>query len=455
MPTAIRVLPTIDELLEELARDGIQIDPTAARALWDRATIRALNDGGPTERTNQLIRRLDADFVADCYDDENPMSISALMEREDPTESPRDQALGIDAFQRAIAALGIRTVSSAFHGVHAHTLGDLERAGEKLGSKDAGRVLVYELVRRAYLEGARFGTSRFANRDVERFYASSSPLSEVLNPHYLMQTPTAQKMRQPILNFMVALETTIPSSVFKHVYIENQEEAQRMRRVPEGAELPTVRLTTTDRTNRTFKYGVALEITDEAVRRVAIDEIRFHAARIAAQRSLDKEADGYDVLVAGDGNAGTAASETDISTIGGTAGTVTATPIFNWLGGFEGSGYRPTVAIAPLATKTKVRGATYGSANHPLFLGIEALLRGGQGPEEVDMPPIIARDFAVAGKLLATDATQNMGLAMEAGGSKTETDRYIKRQINVFAITDTAGFWIIDADATRLLDVEN
>ncbi|MCE7937114.1 MAG: hypothetical protein DYG90_00640 [Chloroflexi bacterium CFX6] len=455
MPQFHRILPSVDELLEDLARDGIHIDPTAARALWDRASIRALTDGGPTERTTALIRRIDADFVAQCFDDESPMSISALMEREDPTDSPRDQALGIDAFQRTIAALGIRTVSSAFHGVHAHTLADLERAGDKLGNRDAGRVLAYELVRRAYMEGTRFGTSRFASSDVQRFYASSSPLSDVLNPAFMMQTPTVQKMRQSILSSLVAMETTIPSNVFKHVYIENQESAQQMRRVSEGAEVPTVKLTVTDRENHIYKYGVALEISDEAVRRVAIDEIRFHAAKVAAQRALDKENDAYDILVAGDGNAGTAATETDISTIGGVAGTVTSTPVFNWLGAFEATGYRPTIAIAPRATKTKVRNATYGSANHPLYLGVEALLRGGAGPEEVDMPPLVARDYAATGKVLATDATQNIGMATEAGGSKTETDRYVKRQVNVMVITDTTGFWVIDAGATKILDVEN
>lgn len=455
MPQYFNVLPSVDELIDELARDGINVDPAMARALWDRATVRALADSGPTERTTQLVRRMDADFVAQCFDGENPMSISALMEREDPTSSPRDQALGIDAFQRAIAALGIRTVSSAFHGVHAHTMADLERAGEKLGNAYAGRVLSYELVRRAYLEGTRFGTSRFASRDIERFYASNSPLSDVLNPTYLMQTPTAQKMRQTLLASMIAMETTIPTDVFKHVFIENQEDAQRMRRVPEGAEIPTVKLTVADRQNRTYKYGVALEITDEATRRVAIDEIRFHVARIGMQRALDKENDCYDTLVAGDGNASTAATETDISTIGGVAGTVTSTPIFNWLGAFEATGYRPTIAIAPRATKTKVRNATYGSANHPLYLGVEALLRGGAGPEEVDMPPLFARDYAVTGKVVATDATTNIGLAMEAGGSKQETDRYVKRQVNVVAITDTSGFWVIDANATKILDVEN
>ncbi len=455
MPQYFNVLPSIDDLIDDLARDGINVDPVMARALWDRAAVRAMADGGPSDSTLALIRRMDADFVAECFSDDNPMSISALMEREDPTSSPRDRRLGIDAFQRAIAALGIRTVSSAFHGVHAHTMADLERAGEKLGNEYAGRVLAYELVRRAYLEGTRFGTSRFKGDDVDRFYASSSPLSDVLNPAYLMQTPTAQKMRQTLLSSLIAMETMVPTDVFKHVYIENQESAQQMRRASEGAELPTVKLTVTDRQNRIYKYGVALEISDEAVRRVAIDEIRFHVARIGMQRALDKENDAYDILVAGDGNAGTAATETDISTIGGVAGTVSSTPIFNWLGAFEATGYRPTIAIAPRATKTKVRNATYGSANHPLYLGVEALLRGGAGPEEVDMPPLFARDYAATGKVLATDATTNIGLAMEAGGSKQETDRYVKRQVNVVAISDTSGFWVIDANATKLLDVEN
>ena len=40
----------------------------------------------------------------------------------------------------------------------------------------------------------------------------------------------------------------------------------------------------------------------------------------------------------------------------------------------------PTIALAPLATKTKIRSATFGTANHAMFLGVNRLLRGAEGP---------------------------------------------------------------------------
>jgi hypothetical protein len=454
------VVPTVDEIVADLQSEGINVDAETARRFWDRAQVRMLADGPragqSTARSEALVRRMGADFVGQAFDNET--SISALMEAEDPTDNPRDAAAGVDAFQRAMRTLRVRTASSHDSGARAHTLADLDAAAEASGNAAAGRVLSYELFRRSFIEGQRFGTSRFARDSAARFYASNNPLSEVLNPAFASRVPTVELARQPILNFMIALQTGVPTDVYKHVYIEDQPTANRMRRVAEGGEYPTVRLTVTDRENRIYKAGVALEITDEAVRRVAIDELRFHIALVGLQRALDKEEMGYDVLVAGDGNANTAATITDISTIGGTAGTVTARPLFDFLGDFEQSGgYAPTIGIAPLATKSKVRIATFGSANFPLFLGSQRIFaaQAGTGPEEVDMPNLYARSYADTGILLLTDASRNMGMAFEIGGAKQETDRYIKRDVNVIKLSDTVSFWIIDQNATRGLDIES
>lgn len=451
------VIPTVDEIVTELAAEGVTIDRVAAQHVWDRAQVRAAASGSKaaSERTLKLVRKLDADFVTEAFNKE--MSVTALMEREDETDDPRDEAAGVDAFQRAMRALKVKTASNRDAGVRASTLEDLDNAASAAGGEYAGRVLGYELMRRAYIEGTRFGTSRFAGETATRFYSSSNPLSEVLNPGFASRTPTIEGTRKPLLSFMVALTSGVPSNVYKHVFIEDQPTVNRMRRVAEGGEYPTVRLAVSDHSSRIYKAGVALEITDEAVTRVALDELRFHIALIGLQRTLDKEEMCYDVLVAGDGNSGTAATVTNISTIGGTAGTVTARPLFDFLGDYEQSGgYVPSIGIAPLVTKSKVRIATFGSANFPMFLGSQRIFApsAGNGPDEVDMPNLYARSYADTGILLLTDATRNIGMAFEVGGTKQETDRYIKRDVNVIKMSDTVGFWIIDSNATRGLNIE-
>lgn len=410
---------------------------------------------GVSESTQTLINRIannGPDMIDEAYD--SAISLSALLESESPSEPGQ-----ADAFNRVLSGLGIYTRSSQWAGVRASTWNDLVNAGKGKGDTSVGRVLAPELINRAYREGLRFGTSRFApTADVQRFYGSSSPVSEVLNPEFNMTTPTIGKTRMPLLSQMIAMETGVPTDVFKHVFIADQPTKQRMRRVAERAEMPTVQLTVADHENTTYKYGVAIEISDEAVRRVALDMIRFHVAKIASQRMLDKQADATAILLAGDGNASTAATVYALTTLdsGATVGVPTAKAIMAWLATFEGLGYVPTMAMATAATKVAVRVANYGTANHPLFAlsgALASALAGASDPSEVVMPPIYTSPDVTSNYLLGFDASAALGMAFETGAAKTETDRYIKSQTNVIAISDVTGFFVLDATGTLVLNI--
>ncbi len=416
-------------------------------------SVKALR--GASESTQGLINRIASsgpDLIQEAYD--NAMSLSALLESESPSAADEP-----DAFNRVLAGLGIATRSSSLHGVRASTWSDLEKAGAGKGGTSVGRTLAPELINRAYREGLRYSTSRFSpSNEVRRFYGSASPVSEVLNPEFSMTTPTIAKTRQPLLASMVAMETGVPTDVFKHVFIADSPTRQRMRRVAERAEMPTVQLTVADHENTTYKYGVAIEITDEAVRRVALDMIRFTVAKVAAQRMLDKQADATAILIAGDGNASTAATVYTLTGLDGTAvaGTPTAKAILSWLSLFEQAGYAPSMAMAPAATKIAVQLANYGTANHPLFAlsgALSAALAGGGDPQEVVMPPIFTSPDVTTNYLLGFDASQALGMAFETGAAKTETDRYIKSQTNVIAISDVTGFFVLDATGTLILNI--
>lgn len=458
MTVGINVLPSLDEVMERAAKDGIELTREQASYLWDNARSAITERSRPNAGTKKIldtIERTGTDVLNEAAD--AGMSLSAWLEQMDPTRSERDAALGIDAFQRTVAELGIRTSGNKFLGLGAHTVEDMERAGETIKGErvNVGRALMPELFRRAYMEGVYCGTSRFSPaHEAQRFYGSNSPVSDVLNPEFRMQTPAAQNMRQPLLNFLVAFNTTVNTDVYKHVFITNQEGQQQLRRVAEGAEFPTIKLTVADHTNTVYKYGAAIEITDEAIRRVSIDMVRFHLARVAQQRMLDKESDAIAILLAGDGNSGTAPSVLNLTTLdsGTTAGNVTSTAIMNFLGEFELSGYTPSIALAPLATKTKIRSATFGTANHAMFLGVNRLLRGAEGPAEADFPPIYANATVTANYCVALDGSQALGMAMEAGSEKQETDKYVKSQTNVITVSDVIGFWMNDKNAVRIMN---
>lgn len=413
-------------------------------------SVRAVR--GVSADTQALITRLSSqgpDMVAEAFD--RSISLGALLEAESPS-NPGET----DAFNRVLSGLGIYTRSSSLHGVRANTWNDLVKAGG-----NAGRVLAPELLSRAWREGTHFGTTRFtpaAGSQIQRFYGSSSPVSDVLNPEFNIANPTIAKTRTPLLAQMIAMETGVPTDVFNHVFIADQPTAQRRRRVSERAEVPTVQLTVVNHENTVYKYGVAIEISDEAVRRVALDMIRYTVAKIASQKMLDKQADATAILLAGDGNSSTAATVSNLTTLdsGATIGTPTAKAILAWLGLFEADGYAPSMAMAPLATKIAVKLATYGSANHPLFAlsgALASMLAGGADPQEVVMPPIFTSSDVTTNYLLGFDASAALGMAFETGADKTETDRYVKNQTNVIVITDVTGFFVLDAGGTRVLNI--
>ena len=114
------------------------------------------------------------------------------------------------------------------------------------------------------------------------------------------------------------------------------------------------------------------------------------------------------------------------------------------------------MAMAAQATKIAVQLANYGTANHPLFAlsgALSAALAGAADPQEVVMPPIFTSPDVTTNYMLGFDASAAQGMAFETGASKTETDRYIKSQTNVIAISDVTGFFILDATGTLILNI--
>ncbi len=446
------VLPTASELANELAADGYTIDQETAQVLLDRVGSRQMAKGGPSARSQKLMKQLDPGMYVDAA--KQKMELSEYLETLDPTEpGSRDAALGVDAFSRLVSQLRDNNGAPVrvFSGVGqppAHSVGEFLAAGEDVGGVAQGSILFHELMRRAFVEGARIGTARF--RDGQLFYASSSPLWEGLSPQYLT-SPIAQqpRLQRPLLAEMLAIRSTVRADTFKFPQITNQAASSRMRRVAEGSDFPIVSLTVSHGTGYTYKFAVGIEITDEAARRSPIDWLRLHVARIGAQNENDK------AQVCGEAAIGGATAESDISTLtGGTASQVNSEPLDDFLSLFEADGYMPSVCVGPRATTTKLKNADTGTANQSVFKGPQAVMQAPV-PEELQHPPIYSRSWGSTGKLLYLDGSAAMGEATEAGSNKQETDRNIRNGTNLLTLQEVVGYYVVEASGIRLLDVEN
>lgn len=440
----------LDRAIDEVVAAGHTLDRTAAAALWEKAEVLATRGRQPSERTLSAQKKLSPEMYAEAR--KHKAHLSDILEEEDPTEpGSRDEMLGIDAFQRQVAALTvgeqpIRCDSSPLDGVPAHSLGDFLAAGPKVGNVTAGQVLLPELGRRAFVEGNVYGTQRF-----NLFYSSASPLWEGLNPQYLASPMATPRLRQPILNQMVAIRSVVNAETFKFPAITDTAATRRMRRVAEGADLPIVELGVSFSTGYVHKFGVALKITDEAARRVPIDWFRFHLALMGQQNALDKE------QVAGEAIQTNATSlAITHASLGGSTSSITTTPIDNLMGLMEEDGFPPTLCVGPRATTTKLKNATTGSGNYPAFRGGDRVLGGGAAPEELTHPPIYSRTWVTASYLLYIDGSAALGEATEAGSEKRETDRDIIAGKNIVAISEVVGYyWIGNTGAARDIDTSS
>lgn len=422
------------------------IDLKAATEIVDTAYAAGLADGSlygsPRQQTRDVTAELrkGKDVYLAAY--QQGLSLSAYLETLDPTQ----QGDKIDAFQRQLGALGIKTQGSRDYGIIASTLEDLYNARD-----GAGSTLVPEFLRRSWRLGARYGARA---TQALRFYASNNPVSDVLEPDFLDNAIRATALRPSILDQLIAIEIGIDSDTYKAFYLTESAASERMVRVEQGADVPSVTLTGGDHSITLKKYGRKIEFPYEVTRRWRLDFVRFHIARMAARAQLDKEQAAVDVIINGDGNTGTSCDSWDINgDLAGTANQIDLKPLLRGVSKFESAQYMPTIALGDEETYAEYLTVDAGTANLLSFLALGSALQAQGGSRELPpLPPIYNRSYMTTKNLLLVDGTQSLGRVYEAGADIQETARMIERQTDIIVMTETEAFWVVDQNAAHLID---
>lgn len=366
------------------------------------------------------------------------MSMSAYLESIDPSPEYKD---GLDAFERQLQIADIRTVSDPTGGLWAHKV---ERfwASDKPGSE----YLFPEFIARKWRAASG-----------ERFYASSVPVSDVMYPAFIQEQARAKKIAPAIpLSALVAVNTQASSGVYQAFYLTDDSDSYTMKKVAEGAEVPSATLTGADHAIRLRKYGRRLIGTYESFRRMAIDRFALHLQLLAVKAESDKVDTAIDVLVNGDGNTGTTPTNSNLTAIDTAAvkGTLTLKGLLGWKM-LWGNPYMCNVIIGKEADVLQVLLLNNGSANVPfaqvagLFgIGGVAPINSGLGPVQIGWT-----SGAPSLKLVGIDNRFALEMVTEAGASLTETDKIISQQKNEIVMTETVGFCVLDATGNRTLDI--
>lgn len=393
-------------------------------------------------RANDLLAQMGLNVYRAAY--EKGMSLSAFLEKEDPSNEYRD---GTDAFQRLLIAADIRTNSLPAYGVQASEFGEFNRTEQT-------RALIPEWLLRTWREvqtGRPFST--------RALYSSADGAAGSWERPYAdaVAARTDQQIAPAIpLSELVAITTPINASEYRAYYLTNDEDQTSMVRVAEGAEVPRVKLTGAQHTIDLLKYGRALEASYELLRRQRVDRLALTIRLMAVQAEVDKVGSILSVMVNGDGNnnAPTTHNLTTLDTAA-TAGTLT---LEGWLA-FKmkfANPYMMTGALAQEATALQMMLLNTGSANVPL---VAVQTPSGFGAFTAINPGL--RDNVALGwtadapalKVVGFDRRFAIERVVDVGATITEIEQFITRQVQVLVVTEAEGYAIIEKNAINILNV--
>lgn len=373
-------------------------------------------------------------------------TISRVLEEISPTE----KGDRLDAYERLLMAAGIRTKSDPVAGYYASK-------ADVFTADKASRALFVEFFARNW---RKVSAGRMDTQERAVLLSDDGVPGSWERPYAYAATARQDRQVAPAipLSELVAMTTPIDADTYKAWYLTYDAEQLRKFRVGESATIPLAKITGSDRTINLKKYGRAIEASYESLRRVRVDKLARFIQLMAVQSEVDKVAAAIDVLVNGDGNANTAATAYNLTTLdsGATAGTLT---LKGWLA-FKmkfTNPYAVTTALMQDSIALQLALLDAGSANIPLVN-----IPGGSGGLGTGLRPINRfadnvgygwTSDAPANKIVGVDNRMALERVTEIGGEISEMERFVLEQTQVMVMTEVEGFSVMDANATKILTV--
>ena len=357
--------------------------------------------------------------------------------------SPSDKGEA-DAFRRLLRHAGIITQSDRQAGYYASV-------AEKFFKGEGNRALYTEFFAR---EWRKVTAAKPGQRAV--LLSSDGQPGSWQRPYYDTTARQDQQVAPAIpLSELIAMSTPISGNLYRSLYLQYDAAQLRKFRVGESAEIPIATVTANEHTIQLQKFGRGVSATYEELRRMRVDRLAFFIRLAAVQAEVDKVAAALNILVNGDGNASTAATNYDINgDFGETAG---ALSLSGWMQ-FDMAFTQPYVMTHALMLKAialELRLLNTGSANIPLA----GLPLGGRA---IDVTPINQTAGGVrygwttdapANKIVGYDKRFAIEEVTEIGAEITEMQRFVKTQTQELVMSEISGFATLDANAVKTLDI--
>jgi len=148
---------------------------------------------------------------------------------------------------------------------------------------------------------------------VERFF-QSDPAAKWLFPDVVRDTVVAGLKRKPMYPELIIRDEKVPGTTYDVPYVTESAADEELRTVAEGASIPESEIKYGDRTVKLDKKGRGIIASYEVIRRMSVDMLRVHLARVGERLGRNLDAQLADVLVNGDSSGSTAPVTVDTAT---------------------------------------------------------------------------------------------------------------------------------------------
>lgn len=278
---------------------------------------------------------------------------------------------------------------------------------------------------------------------VDKFFSTSQ--SAVLFPEYIARAVKVGMEEANILPDITATETRIEGMDYRSITSVPEDE-KKLKRVAEGAAIPSTTVKTQDSLVQLHKRGRMLVASYEAIRFQKLDLFSVTLRQIGSYIQTMHLTDAIDVLVNGDGN-GNAAPVLKIGTtpMSGTKGTLSYAQLVELWAKFTPYEMNTMLVSPDVCVKLLSLSQMQSPAAGLNFQGTGAIGTplGAQ---------VLHADAVPDGRILAFDRRYALEL-VQAGEVSVEQDKLIDRQLERAAITSISGFGKICADAVKVLEI--
>ena len=271
---------------------------------------------------------------------------------------------------------------------------------------------------------------------IEKFFATTD--SAALFPEYVSRAVNAGREEADMLNDIVATVTKIDGMDYRSCTSSLSDDDKSLKRVAEGAFIPTTEIKTSDHLVHLHKRGRMLVASYEALRFQRIDLFTVTLKQIGAYIARTQMADAVDVILNGDGNQNGCGSISPA-----TSGILSYTDLIGmWasLAPFElNTVLAGTPAMTDLLTMSEMKDAVAG------------LNFQGSGKMITPLGANLIHTSALTGNTII-GLDKNCALEMVvAGDVAVDYDKLIDRQLEKASISCIAGFAKIYNGAAKKL----